>query len=650
MVRLLCSRGRVLLAAAQQPEHVEGVDPGVVGVAPEELDRVPAYHQVVFRANIGGDRRRVENTALAPLLDAFGAPAVDPKVLGVVPAYVSIGPADQHVLAVKFYVLYSKICAHLPSPREPSAPRLFLGLGVKYIRRACSGPDRRVPSAGNRAESAHRADPERIESVDTPRCKHQAGYCNQGEYLIELGPARGSRGQVDMAEPRVSKGAALVGIGAVVWLTLACTAGRPADPAKPSSELEPSSAPTEVAPGSAPSAPGETTAEDSRLSSDKNVSEHTPAPAATSEERDPADGGAIYAEGRVDSRRSTVHDSKGRAYELVTVFPKDFIPAIVEPTFISAKEAGAQASGLAEGMRDHAAASSDPRQDVAALVDTDLIIGLSVNGDDRAYSVPYLSRREVVNDVVGGRPVVVTWCPLCFSAMVFTREIEEQTLTFGVSGKLIMNALVMYDRETGSLWSQFLGEAVEGPLAGSRLELLPAQLMSWTAWREEHPDTLYLKTEGIPFDPYLDYYYSHRSGVVGETNTDVRLPGRALVLGVELSGSHKAYAYIDLARSGVVNDSFQDRELVLVLDPNSSAMGAYDRSLDEEILTFDQSDEPAQMTDRETGSHWGRATGEALSGRLKGKRLRPVPFLVSFWFAWSDFHPESELYAPSLRD
>ena len=100
----------------------------------------------------------------------------------------------------------------------------------------------------------------------------------------------------------------------------------------------------------------------------------------------------------------------------------------------------------------------------------------------------------------------------------------------------------------------------------------------------------------------------------------------------------------------MVNDSFQDRELVLVLDPNSSAMGAYDRSLDEEILTFDQSDEPAQMTDRETGSHWGRATGEALSGRLKGKRLRPVPFLVSFWFAWSDFHPESELYAPSLRD
>ena len=89
-------------------------------------------------------------------------------------------------------------------------------------------------------------------------------------------------------------------------------------------------------------------------------------------------------------------------------------------------------------------------------------------------------------------------------------------MTFGVSGKLIMNSLVMYDRETESLWSQFLGEAVEGPLSGSSLELLPAQLTSWSAWREQHPNTLYLKTGGIPFDPYLDYYYSHRSGVIGK--------------------------------------------------------------------------------------------------------------------------------------
>jgi hypothetical protein len=212
-----------------------------------------------------------------------------------------------------------------------------------------------------------------------------------------------------MAEPRVWKGAVLVGLGAVLAVTLACTGGRQADPAQPSSALEPSSAPTEEAPASAPYAPGETTSEDSRLSSDKNVSEETPASVATSEEMDPADGGAVYTGARVDSRRSTVHDSRGRAYELVTVFPKDFIPAILEPTFISAEEAGAQASGLVEAMRRNAAASGDPSQDVAALADADLIIGLSVNGDHRAYSVPFLSRHEVVNDVVGGRPVVVTW-------------------------------------------------------------------------------------------------------------------------------------------------------------------------------------------------------------------------------------------------
>ena len=224
-----------------------------------------------------------------------------------------------------------------------------------------------------------------------------------------MGTADYRRGYVDMAEPRAWRGAVLVGLGAVAWLTLACTGGRQADPAQSSSALEPSSSPTEKAPASARSAPDETTSEDSRLSSDKNVSEETSASAATSGEGDPVDGGAVYTEARVDSRTSTVHDSRGRAYELVTVFPKDFIPAILEPTFISAEEAGAEASGLAEAMRDNAAASGDPSQDVAALADAGLIIGLSVNGDHRAYSVPFLSRHEVVNDVVGGRPVVVTW-------------------------------------------------------------------------------------------------------------------------------------------------------------------------------------------------------------------------------------------------
>lgn len=214
-----------------------------------------------------------------------------------------------------------------------------------------------------------------------------------------------------MAEKRGWKGAVLVGLGAVVWLTLACTGGQEAGAARSSSAPapEPSSAPKEEAPASPPSALGETTSEDSRLSSDKNVSEETPSPAATSEEGDPADDETVYAEELAIGRTSTVHDSRGRSYEMVTVLPKDAIPAILDPRFLSAEEAGDRASGLAKALTQLAAASGDPAPEATRLINDELVIGVSINGDHRAYSVPYLSRHEVVNDIVGGKPVAVTW-------------------------------------------------------------------------------------------------------------------------------------------------------------------------------------------------------------------------------------------------
>ena len=115
---------------------------------------------------------------------------------------------------------------------------------------------------------------------------------------------------------------------------------------------------------------------------------------------------------------------------------------------------------------------------------------------------------------------------------MYAREIGERVLTFGVSGKLILNAMVMYDRQTDSLWSQFLGEAVEGPLAGTKLELVSSQLTAWSAWREEHPDTLVLDTRGQVIDHYAEYYADGRSGVLGQAHFDGRLPSKDLVVGI----------------------------------------------------------------------------------------------------------------------
>ncbi|MFV1858067.1 MAG: DUF3179 domain-containing (seleno)protein, partial [Anaerolineales bacterium] len=153
--------------------------------------------------------------------------------------------------------------------------------------------------------------------------------------------------------------------------------------------------------------------------------------------------------------------------DIVAVLPRDSIPAILEPRFISVEKAN---------------------REVAADERT---IGVVINGDARAYPIPILSAHEIVNDVIGGEPVAVTWCPLCYTALVFSRRIEgiDEPLTLGVSGKLLHNTLVMYDKSSGSLWSQLYAAAVDGPLAGKSLAYFPSTHTEWQVWRTEYPNS-----------------------------------------------------------------------------------------------------------------------------------------------------------------
>ena len=229
---------------------------------------------------------------------------------------------------------------------------------------------------------------------------------------------------------------------------------------------------------------------------------------------------------------------------------------------------------------------------------------------------------------------------------MYAREVQGRTLTFGVSGKLIMNALVMYDRETESLWSQFLGEAVEGPLLGERLTLIPSRLTTWGEWKAEHPDTLALDTGSRPYDSYLDYYASSRTGIMAETNPDGRLRPKQLVLGLIGERSQRAYAHADLKAAQVVNDVFENAPIVVMHDAASRSVGAFSRIVDGATLTFAQAGDPGQMTDAETGSTWSKLTGAALSGEHQGARLAPyTSSFVSFWFGWSDYYPETEVFS-----
>ena len=314
-------------------------------------------------------------------------------------------------------------------------------------------------------------------------------------------------------------------------------------------------------------------------------------------------------------------EQKEVVLDLVDVVGRDDIQAIDSPEFITALEGS--------GMGGH-----------------DLVIGLSINGETKAYSAAILSRHEIVNDVVGGTPVAVTWCPLCYTGMVFVREIDGKELTFGVSGKLIMNNLVMYDRQTDSLWSQFLGEAVEGPMAGTKLQLVASQLTIWSVWKEEHPDTLVLDIGGLVFDEYAQYYADPSSGVLGQSNHDDRLIEKDLVVGIVGERGQRAYAHKHLTRIRVLNDTFEGRDIVVTLDLDSGSTAVFDRVVDGQVLTFSHGPEPLEMTDVETGTVWNKLTGVGKDGPLKGKRLTPHQYKDVFWFAWTDFYPNTELFEP----
>ena len=231
---------------------------------------------------------------------------------------------------------------------------------------------------------------------------------------------------------------------------------------------------------------------------------------------------------------------------------------------------------------------------------------------------------------------------------MYGREIDGGEHTFGVSGKLIMNSLVMYDRETETLWSQFLGRAVEGPLAGAELEVIPVTQTTWSAWRELHPDTTVLRKPRKSQDRYAGYYSNNDAGVLGESSEDDRLGRKELVLGVDVDGSKKAYAFSALEAVGAVSDSFAGRDLLVFLDPATGTGLAYDRRVNGRPLSFQLEDGPAGvqtvMVDEETGSRWRAFTGRAFEGELKGQTLARLTSHLSFWFAWKDWYPETELY------
>ncbi len=313
--------------------------------------------------------------------------------------------------------------------------------------------------------------------------------------------------------------------------------------------------------------------------------------------------------------------------------PPDGIPPIDEPTFLSADQ-------------------------VDFLEDNEPVLALTVGDESRAYPVQVLIWHEIVNDTIDGIPVTVTYCPLCNSAIAFDRRLGDRVLDFGTSGLLYNSALVMYDRQTETLWSHFTGEAAIGHLTGEVLDVFPMSTVSWEDWREANPDGLVLSRD-TGFDrnygtnPYPGYDDVTSSPFLFEGEIDGRLAAKERILGIERDGEAAAVRLDVLREDGVEELDLGSEKLVAwVLGGTASALdagtvsggrdvgatGVFSPVVDGEELTFEVDGD--RFVDEQTGSTWN-VLGESTSGPLAGTQLEAVPHVDTFWFAWAAFRPDT---------
>lgn len=318
--------------------------------------------------------------------------------------------------------------------------------------------------------------------------------------------------------------------------------------------------------------------------------------------------------------------------------PRDGIPAIDEPVFVSIAEAAEW------------------------LDDREPVIALRVTGEARAYPLQILMYHEIVNDTVADIPVAVTFCPLCNASIVFERSVltddELQVLDFGTTGRLRNSDLVMYDRQSESWWQQFNGHGIVGKYTDVVLSQLPSQIVSFAEVRQHLPDARILSTDtgfSRPYgnNPYRGYDDIDSNPFLYRGELDTRLPPMERVLSIAGKQQTQLIPLTPLANRPVVNLLIDDMPITVfaastaasALDAERIALSraipaaaAYLGTLNDQLLTFSLHE--GVIVDDQSGSQWN-AFGQAIAGKHKGQQLQQLDKGVHFVFAWLAFDPQA---------
>lgn len=303
---------------------------------------------------------------------------------------------------------------------------------------------------------------------------------------------------------------------------------------------------------------------------------------------------------------------------------KDGIPAIDDPKFIKANEAD-------------------------YLNDDDLVLGFADGGEVRAYPHKILDWHEIVNDDTPNHSLAVIYCPLTGTGIGWDRNVGDKKTTFGVSGLLYNSNIIPYDRSTDSNWSQLLLKSVNGNLMGSRPIIHNLAETSWKTWKTMFPNSNVLSLSTGYNRNYQNYpygsYKTNENLLFPVSNSDSRMHQKERVLAVFENDKAIAFRFDQLETNDhLITALFNDKKLVVTGNKDANIMVAFDSELDDgTVLEFQplKGQLPNILTDNE-GNTW-EIFGRAIDGPRKGEKLRPVPQMMGYWFAFAAFYPEISL-------
>lgn len=311
--------------------------------------------------------------------------------------------------------------------------------------------------------------------------------------------------------------------------------------------------------------------------------------------------------------------------------PKDGIPALTNPVFVPA-------SSLYAGY----------------VEDNDLVIGIMVNNEARAYPHKILDRHEIVNDTIQNTPVGIVYCPLTGSGIGWDRKINGEITEFGVSGLLYNSNVIPYDKNTDSYWTQMGLICIRGDLKGQKVTTVPVIETTWATWKEMFPETKVISSQTGYYSNYRNYPYIRNGEDYREsdflifpiTNYDNRMRRKEKVHGLIIDESAKAYPISSFDREiETINDILNLTPVVVAGSSQKHFAVSFIRTVEDgTVLEFSpvQGLLPIVMQDNE-GTTWD-VFGNGVEGPRKGSRLRQVESFDAYWFAWGTFYPDIDIY------